>query len=90
MPATPEELQQVVDAFERAHPPISRALADLHLRGNIVLEEHGLLDSAIEDGFEEFIVATLKANGFTLESFAAALRDLEKMHLTIDELERLP
>jgi hypothetical protein len=82
MPATPEEFQRVVEAFERAHEPLVRALADLHLRGNMILEEHGFLEERLGDQFEEFILASLRSNGSTKEQFAAALRDLDKMHTT--------
>ncbi|VWX56132.1 conserved hypothetical protein [Burkholderiales bacterium 8X] len=90
MAATPDEFQRVVEAFERAHAPLVRALADLHVRGNMILEEHGFLEGPVGAQFEEFILVSLTMSGTTKEQFAEALRDLDRMHLLIGELDSLP
>lgn len=60
MPATPEEIMELLNAFDAAHPPMARAMADLLLRGNVVLEEHQLLEGQIGDAFEAFVLRVLE------------------------------
>ena len=90
MPATPEEMKTLVSAFEAAHAPVARAMADLLLQGNVVLEEHGLLEDPIGDAFETFVLATLAEHDIQQEAFAATLIDLTRLRDTIDELDHLP
>lgn len=90
MPATPEEMKTLVSAFEAAHPHLARAMADLLLQGNVVLEEHGLLDDPVGDAFEAFVLSTLTEHGIQEEAFAATLIGLTRLRDTIDELDHLP
>ena len=90
MPTTPEEFQRLVHAFDRAHRPMARAMADLMVRGNVILEEHGLLEGSVGDAFEAFVFGVLAEHRIGQEEFAATLIDLERLHATIDHLDNLP
>jgi len=90
MPATPEEMERLVNAFEKAHPPVARAMADLLLRGNVILEEHRMLEGPVGDGFEAFVFSILAEHGIQKEAFAATLIALDHLRDTIEELDRLP
>ena len=90
MPATPEEMERLVTAFEKAHAPIARAMADLLLRGNVILEDHLMLEGPIGDAFEAFVFSVLAERGIDKEAFAATLIALDRLRDTIDELDRLP
>ena len=90
MPATPEELKQLIDTFEQAHAPIARAMADLLVRGNVILEDHQLLEGPVGDGFEEFVFNVLAEGGITKAEFAATLVAYDRLRETIDQLDQLP
>ena len=90
MPATPEELRRLIYEFDEAHAPVARAMADLLVRGNVILQEHELLDSPIGNAFEEFVFKSLAEQGIRKEAFASALRGLQRLRETIDQLDQLP
>lgn len=90
MPATPEEMKRLVDAFEEAHAPVARAMADMLLSGNVILEEHQLLEGPVGEAFEAFVFSVLAERGIHKEAFAATLVDLDRLRDTIEELDRLP
>jgi hypothetical protein len=90
MPATPEEMQALVDAFEAAHPRMARAMADLLLSGNVLLEEHRLLQGPIGDAFEAFVFKVLDEHGIGRGRFAATLIALGQLRDTIDHLDQMP
>ena len=90
MPATPEEMKRLVEEFEKAHAPLARAMADLLIRGNVILEEHRVLESAIGDAFEAFVLETLHEHGIQKEEFADTLIALERLRSTIDQLDQIP
>ena len=90
VPATPEEMQTLVGAYEATHPRMARALADLLLRGNVILEEHRLLDDPVGDAFEAFVFKMLDEQGIGKEQFAATLMAFERLRNTIDQLDQLP
>ena len=90
MPATPEEMERLVEAFEKAHAPVARAMADLLVRGNVILEEHRMLEGPIGDDFEAFVFDVLQKHGIQKEAFAKTLVDLDRLRDTIDQLDQLP
>ena len=90
MPATPDEMKRLLDAFEHAHAPMARAMADLLIRGNLILEEHRLLEGPVGDAFEAFVFATLAEHGIRKEEFAKTLVALDRLRETIDQLDQLP
>lgn len=90
MPATPEELKRLVDAFEEAHAPVARAMADLLIRGNVILEEHRMLEGPIGDAFEAFVFRVLDDNAIQKETFAKTLVALDRLRETVDQLDQLP
>lgn len=90
MAATPEELKLLVDAFEAAHPRMARAMAELLLRGNVILEDHRLLDGAVGDAFEGFVFSTLDKYGIKKDQFAETLIAFERLRETIDHLDQIP
>ncbi|PNG53160.1 MULTISPECIES: hypothetical protein [unclassified Variovorax] len=90
MPATPEEFERLIDAFDNAHAPVARAMADLLLRGNVILEEHQMLEGPIGDAFEAFVFNMLAEQGISKEAFAETLRALVRLRDTIDHLDQLP
>jgi hypothetical protein len=90
VPATPEEIKQLVDDFERAHPPVARALVDLLARGSNILEEHRLLDGPIGASFEAFVFKVLDAHGISRKTFASTSIALERLRRTVDQLDQLP
>ena len=51
----PEEMERLVEGFEKAHAPVARARADLLVRGNVILEEHRMLEGAIGDALAKGI-----------------------------------
>ncbi|WP_218668920.1 hypothetical protein [Variovorax sp. KK3] len=83
-------MRRLVEDFEQAHPPMARAMADLLLRGNVVLEEHELLEGSVGDGFEAFVLGVLEEHGTSREVFAATLTALSRLRDTIDHLDQLP
>ena len=90
MPATPEEMQNLVAAFDKAHRPLARAMADLLIRGNVILEEHRLLEGKVGDAFEAFVFDILAENNISTEEFADTLIAFERLRETLDHLEQLP
>lgn len=90
MPATPEEIKMLVDAFEGAHPRVARAMADLLLRGNVILEEHSLLEGTVGDAFEVFVFKVLDEHGIGKDQFASTLIAFERLRDTIDHLDQIP
>jgi len=90
VPATPEEMKTLVDAYDAAHPCVARAMADLLLRGNVILEEHRLLESSVGDAFEAFVFKVLDEHNIGKDQFAATLIAFERLRATIDELDQIP
>jgi len=90
MPATPEEMKRLVDAFEDAHAPVARAMADLLVRGNILLEDYQMREGPVGDAFEAFVFSVLHEHGIRREAFAKTLVALNHLRETIDHLDRLP
>jgi len=90
MPATPEEMKRLVDAFERAHAPLARALADLFTRGSDILEEHRLVDSSVVPDFKSLILKIAEERCVSEQDLSAAVSDLRRLHVTVEQLERLP
>jgi hypothetical protein len=90
MAATPVEIKMLVDAFEAAHPRMARAMADLLLRGNVILEEHSLLEGTVGDDFEAFVFKVLDEHGIGKDQFAATLIALGRLRETIDHLDQIP
>jgi hypothetical protein len=89
MPATPEEMERLVGEFERAHPSVARALADLLVRGNTILAEHGLLQGPLGDAFKAFVLHSINEQGLTKKEFADTLSALNRLRVTVEELDRL-
>lgn len=90
MPATPDEMKMLLDAFEAAHPRMARAMADLLLRGNVILEEYRLLEGPVGDAFEAFVFKALDEHGIGKDQFAATLIAFERLRDTIDHLDQIP
>ena len=90
MPATPEEMQTLVEAFDKAHRPVARAMAELLIRGNVLLEEHRLLEGKVGDAFEAFVFGVLAEHDIGTEEFAQTLIAFERLRETLDHLEQLP
>jgi hypothetical protein len=90
VPATPEELKSLVDAYDQAHPSLARAMAELLVRGNVILEDHRLLEGEVGDRFEAFVFHVLAEHSIGKEAFAATLIAYERLRDTIDQLDRLP
>ena len=90
MPATPEDMKRLVDTFEDAHAPVARAMADLLVRGNILLEDDQMLEGRIGHAFEAFVFSVLHEHGIRREAFAKTLLALNHLRVTIDHLDRLP
>jgi hypothetical protein len=90
MPATPQEVATLQQAYEQAHSRPARALAELLLVGNVILESHELLEGRIGEAFEGFVLASLQESDVSQDDFKAALVALGTLRATLDELERLP
>lgn len=90
MPATPEELNALVDAYDKAHPSMARAMAELLVRGNVILEDHELLEGAVGDRLEAFVFNVLADHNISKEAFAATLIAYERLRDTIHQLDQLP
>ncbi|WP_309974445.1 hypothetical protein [Variovorax guangxiensis] len=65
-------------------------MADLLVRGNVILEEHRLLECAIGDAFEVFVFEVLDKHGTSKEAFAETLVALDRLRSTIDQLPTTP
>ncbi|MDR6539490.1 hypothetical protein [Variovorax soli] len=83
-------MNTLVDAFESAHPRMAGAMADLLIRGNVILEEHQLLEGTVGDAFEAFIFKVLDEHGIGKDQFAATLIAFERLRDTIEHLDQLP
>ena len=90
MPATPEEMKQLIDAFEAAHPPVARALADLLARGRSILEEHRMLDDPLGEQFEAMIFKLSAEHGISRQALQSALKALARVRITVEQLDQLP
>ena len=90
MAATPEEMRRLVNAYEKSHSQMARAMADLLVRGNVTLEEHRLLESEVGGRFEAFVLDILAEHNISKEAFAATLIAYERLRDTIDQLDQLP
>jgi hypothetical protein len=90
MTATREEIKKLVDSFKDRHAPVARVMADLLLRGNVLLEEHQMLEGSIGDAFEAFVFRVLGEHGVRKEVFADTLVALSQLRETIDHLDQLP
>jgi len=90
MPATPEEMKTLVDAYERSHHPMSRAMADLLLRGDQILSEHRLHSSDFRKRLHALIQAELLEHGVSQEQFSATLRAFDRLQSTVEQLDQLP
>ncbi|VTU29443.1 hypothetical protein H6CHR_03196 [Variovorax sp. PBL-H6] len=89
MPVTPEEMKRLIEAFDNGHAPVARAMANLLIRGNVILEEHQMLEGRIGDAFESFVFEVLVEHGVSQEAFAETLQALVRLRDTIDHLEQL-
>lgn len=89
MPATPEEMKAIVDAYEGAHPSVARALADLLERGKCILEEHRMLDTPLAGQLEAVILKFAAQHGVSRQMLNDTTAALERMRITVDHLERL-
>lgn len=90
MTATTSEIAALRAEFERAHSRVARALAELLLLGNVILEDHELLEGKIGDAFEQFVLQSLSGEGVELGEFAAAVKALGTLRETLAELQQLP
>ena len=90
MPATREEMKKLLDAFEDAHPPVARAMADLLVRGSILLKEYHMLEGPVGDAFEMFVFSVLHEHGIQRQAFARTRVALDRLRDTIDQLDQLP
>jgi hypothetical protein len=90
VPATPEELKTLVDAYDQAYPSVARAMAELLVRGNVILEDHKLLDGKVGDQFEAFVFNVLDDRYISKEAFAATLIAYERLRDTLGQLDQLP
>lgn len=89
MPATPEEMKLLVDAFEDAHPPLARALADLLVRGKEILEEHRLKEDALANDFETLVLRLSREHGVSEQTLSGTVATLRRIQVTVDQLDRL-
>jgi hypothetical protein len=90
MPATSDEIDALRAEFERAHRRPARALAELLLLGNVILEDHQLLEGPLGVAFERFVVEALSDQGVEVGEFAAAVKALGALRATLAELQQLP
>ena len=89
MPATPEEMKALIDAFEAAHPPVARALADLLVRGKAILEEHHTLSIPLGDDFEALVVELSVGHGVSRQMLDSTVAALERVRITLEHLDGL-
>lgn len=90
MTATSDEIAALRAEFERSHRRPARALAELLLLGNVILEERQLLEGKTGDAFEQFVLQSLSDQGVEVGEFAAALKALGALRATLAELQQLP
>jgi hypothetical protein len=90
MAATLEEVAALKRAFEREHRKPARALAELLVVGNALLEVHDSLDGEIGDAFEEFVLRCLDSQGVGLEELKRAVEAVGALRATLVELDNLP
>ncbi|MBT2326764.1 hypothetical protein J7E62_31110 [Variovorax paradoxus] len=90
MPATSDEINALRAEFERAHRRPVRALAEILLIGNVILEDHQLLEGELGEAFERFVLQALNDQGVEVGEFAAAVKALGKLRATLAELQQLP
>ena len=90
VPATPEEMKALVDAFEAAHSPIARALADLLVRGKAILDEHRTLPAPLGDEFETLVLKLSAEHGISRQTLQSASAALERVRFTDEQLDQLP
>lgn len=90
MTATRDEISALKDDFERSHRQPVRALAELLLLGNVILEDHGMLEGDVGSAFERFVMESLSQQGIDVGEFAAAVQALGKLRATLAELQSLP
>lgn len=90
MPATPEEMKTLLEAFEATNPPVARALADLLARGKVILEEHRLLLGPLGEDFEALVFKLAEDHAVSRRALANAMAELERIRVTVDELDTLP
>lgn len=90
MPATPEEMEVLVNAFESAHPPAARALADLLERGKRILEEHRILYTPLGEQFEEMMFKLSADHDVSRQMLNDTGAALERVRITVEQLDQLP
>jgi hypothetical protein len=90
MTATSDEIAALQAEFERSHRRHARALAELLLLGNVILEDHQLLEGEMGDAFERFVLQCLSEQGIEVGEFAAAVKALGTLRATLAELQQLP
>jgi hypothetical protein len=90
MTATSDEIAALRAEFERSHRRPARALAELLLLENLILEDHQLLEGKIGDAFEKFVLQSLSDEGVEVGEFAAAVKALGTLRATLTELQQLP
>ncbi|MBU1361463.1 MAG: hypothetical protein KKC85_04895 [Gammaproteobacteria bacterium] len=90
MPASPAEFAVLTATFDKAHSRPARALAELFLAGNSILESHDLLEGPIGDAFEKFVMVCAIGQGVSITAFKAAVKGLKELRATLDELDQLP
>jgi hypothetical protein len=90
MPATSDEISALRAEFERGHRLPARALAELLLIGNVILEDHQLLEGPLGVAFERFVMEALAEQDIEVGEFAAAVKALGTLRATLAELQQLP
>jgi hypothetical protein len=90
MAATPQEVAALRKAFEQDHRKPARALAELLLMGNVLLESHDVLEGQLGERFEAFVIESLDAEGVSHAEFARAVQALNDLRTTLAALEDLP
>ncbi|VTU46061.1 hypothetical protein SRS16P2_00464 (plasmid) [Variovorax sp. SRS16] len=90
MAATPEEVAALRRTFEQDHRKPARALAELLLMGNVLLESHEALEGRLGERFEAFVLESLDDEGVSHAEFARAVQALQDLRATLANLDELP
>ncbi|VTU20212.1 hypothetical protein SRS16CHR_02597 [Variovorax sp. SRS16] len=90
MPATPQEVAALRRTFEQEHRKPARALAELLLIGNVLLESHEALEGRLGERFEAFVLESLEDEGVSHSEFARAVQALQDLRSTLETLDGLP
>ncbi|CAN7774859.1 hypothetical protein LJR290_007734 [Variovorax sp. LjRoot290] len=90
MTITSYEITALRADFKRSHRRPARALAELLMLGNAVLEDHEMLEGEVGNAFERFVLESLSQQGVESGEFAAAVLALGKLRTTLAELQSIP